>query len=250
MSLDPGAQLRRSRGRGRCCTVGPGGSACAARAGDCCGCILGGKRTAPLHRGRRHDESLASALVLRHTARCLGCCSLERGIVTQAAMRKRTTSSAMPPGSASRSRPTPACRPSCRTAGTPSSSPGTDGAARVRQRGRERIVLQALPPGLRRRRLLPASFACRRYRNPARCWPAGDRRRCGGSAAQVANELAPVATVRWAAAIRCDHPAARGGQDVHYWLRETGLQPACQMAEQDHRRQRGHRQRRVPADPR
>ncbi len=46
----------------------------------------------------------------------------------------------------------------------------------------------------------------------------------GDSAAQVANELAPLATV----SIACRHPVRfipqrLGGKDVHYWFRETGF---------------------------
>ena len=63
------------------------------------------------------------------------------------------------------------------------------------------------------------------YRNPT---PYADKRvvvvGAGDSAAQVANELAPVATVT----IATRHPLRfipqrLGGQDVHYWLRETGF---------------------------
>jgi len=63
------------------------------------------------------------------------------------------------------------------------------------------------------------------YRNPA---PYAGRRvvvvGAGDSAAQVANELAPVATVT----IATRHPVRfipqrLGGQDVHYWFRETGF---------------------------
>jgi putative flavoprotein involved in K+ transport len=50
-----------------------------------------------------------------------------------------------------------------------------------------------------------------------------DRRRCGRLAAQVANELAPIATVT----IATRHPVRLvpqrlSGQDVHFWFRETG----------------------------
>jgi putative flavoprotein involved in K+ transport len=63
------------------------------------------------------------------------------------------------------------------------------------------------------------------YRNPARF--AGRRVvvvGAGDSAAQVANELAPVAHVTLATrhALRFI-PQRLGGQDIHYWLRETGF---------------------------
>ena len=46
----------------------------------------------------------------------------------------------------------------------------------------------------------------------------------GDSAAQVANELAPVATVTLASRHPVRFiPQRLGGQDVHYWLRETGF---------------------------
>jgi len=63
------------------------------------------------------------------------------------------------------------------------------------------------------------------YHNPA---PYADKRvivvGAGDSAAQVANELAPLATVT----IATRHPLRfipqqLGGKDVHYWLRETGF---------------------------
>ena len=63
------------------------------------------------------------------------------------------------------------------------------------------------------------------YRNPA---PYAGRRvivvGAGDSAAQVANELAPVATVTLASRHPVRFiPQRLGGQDVHYWLRETGF---------------------------
>jgi putative flavoprotein involved in K+ transport len=63
------------------------------------------------------------------------------------------------------------------------------------------------------------------YRNPA---PYAGRRvivvGAGDSAAQVANELAPVATVTLASRHPLRFlPQRLGGQDVHYWLRETGF---------------------------
>ena len=63
------------------------------------------------------------------------------------------------------------------------------------------------------------------YRNPA---PYVGRRvivvGAGDSAAQVANELAPVATVTLATRHPVRFiPQRLGGQDVHYWLRETGF---------------------------
>jgi cation diffusion facilitator CzcD-associated flavoprotein CzcO len=46
----------------------------------------------------------------------------------------------------------------------------------------------------------------------------------GASAAQVANELAPVADVTVAARHRLRFiPQWIGGHDVHYWLRKTGF---------------------------
>jgi putative flavoprotein involved in K+ transport len=63
------------------------------------------------------------------------------------------------------------------------------------------------------------------YRNPT---PYIDKRviivGAGDSAAQVANELAPVATVTLATRhpVRLI-PQRLGGKDVHYWLRETGF---------------------------
>jgi putative flavoprotein involved in K+ transport len=63
------------------------------------------------------------------------------------------------------------------------------------------------------------------YRNPA---PYVDRRvvvvGAGDSAAQIANELAPVATT----SLATRHPVRfipqrLGGHDIHYWLRETGF---------------------------
>ena len=63
------------------------------------------------------------------------------------------------------------------------------------------------------------------YRNPASY--AGQRViivGAGDSAAQVANELAPVATVTLATRHPVRFiPQRLGGQDVHYWLRETGF---------------------------
>ena len=63
------------------------------------------------------------------------------------------------------------------------------------------------------------------YRNPA---PFAGLRvivvGAGDSAAQVANELAPVADVTVAARHPLRFiPQRIGGQDVHYWLRETGF---------------------------
>ncbi len=63
------------------------------------------------------------------------------------------------------------------------------------------------------------------YRNPA---PYVGRRvivvGAGDSAAQVANELAPVATVTLATRHPVRFiPQRLGGQDVHYWLRKTGF---------------------------
>jgi len=63
------------------------------------------------------------------------------------------------------------------------------------------------------------------YRNPA---PYAGRRvivvGAGDSAAQVANELAPVATVTLASRHPVRFiPQRLGGQDIHYWLRETGF---------------------------
>src|SRR5450432_3576166 len=66
----------------------------------------------------------------------------------------------------------------------------------------------------------------------------------GDSAAQVANELARVATVTMATRHPLRFiPQRIGEHDVHYWLRETGFDPARRMARADHRRQRHHRQR-------
>jgi putative flavoprotein involved in K+ transport len=63
------------------------------------------------------------------------------------------------------------------------------------------------------------------YRNPAPY--AGGRVivvGAGDSAAQVANELAPIATVTLASRHPVRFiPQRLGGQDVHYWLRETGF---------------------------
>ena len=63
------------------------------------------------------------------------------------------------------------------------------------------------------------------YRSPAAF--AGKRvivAGAGDSAAQVANELAPVATVTLAATHPLRFiPQRVGGKDVHYWLRETGF---------------------------
>ena len=63
------------------------------------------------------------------------------------------------------------------------------------------------------------------YRNPA---PYVGQRvivvGAGDSAAQVANELAPVATVTLATRHPMRFiPQRLGGQDIHYWLRETGF---------------------------
>jgi putative flavoprotein involved in K+ transport len=63
------------------------------------------------------------------------------------------------------------------------------------------------------------------YRNPA---PYAGQRvivvGAGDSAAQVANELAPVATVTLAARHPVRFiPQRLGGRDIHYWLRETGF---------------------------
>jgi len=63
------------------------------------------------------------------------------------------------------------------------------------------------------------------YRNPA---PYAGQRvivvGAGDSAAQVANELAPVATVTLATRYPVRFiPQRLGGQDIHYWLRETGF---------------------------
>ena len=63
------------------------------------------------------------------------------------------------------------------------------------------------------------------YRNPA---PYAGQRvivvGAGDSAAQVANELAPVATVTLATRHPVRFiPQRLGGQDIHYWLRETGF---------------------------
>jgi putative flavoprotein involved in K+ transport len=63
------------------------------------------------------------------------------------------------------------------------------------------------------------------YRNPA---PYAGQRvivvGAGDSAAQVANELAPVATVTLATRHPVEFmPQRLGGQDIHYWLRETGF---------------------------
>ena len=63
------------------------------------------------------------------------------------------------------------------------------------------------------------------YRNPA---PYAGQRvivvGAGDSAAQVANELAPVATVTLASRHPVRFiPQRLGGQDIHYWLRETGF---------------------------
>jgi putative flavoprotein involved in K+ transport len=63
------------------------------------------------------------------------------------------------------------------------------------------------------------------YRNPA---PYAGQRvivvGAGDSAAQVANELAPVATVTLATRHPVRFiPQRLGGQDVHYWLRESGF---------------------------
>ena len=63
------------------------------------------------------------------------------------------------------------------------------------------------------------------YRNPA---PYAGQRvivvGAGDSAAQVANELAPVAAVTLASRHPVRFiPQRLGGQDVHYWLRETGF---------------------------
>ena len=63
------------------------------------------------------------------------------------------------------------------------------------------------------------------YRNPARY--AGQRVivvGAGDSAAQVANELAPTATVTLATRHPVRFiPQRLGGEDIHYWLRETGF---------------------------
>jgi putative flavoprotein involved in K+ transport len=63
------------------------------------------------------------------------------------------------------------------------------------------------------------------YRNPA---PYAGQRvivvGAGDSAAQVANELAPVATVTLATRHPVRFiPQRLGGKDIHYWLRETGF---------------------------
>ena len=91
------------------------------------------------------------------------------------------------------------------------------------------------------------------YRNPT---PYAGKRvivvGAGDSAAQVANELAPVATVT----IATRHPVRFIPQRLR-WPRRAllvprdGLRhPAGGVVAQDHRRQRGDRQRRVRADPR
>jgi putative flavoprotein involved in K+ transport len=116
----------------------------------------------------------------------------------------------------------------------------------VRQDGGEFVVFTADGRALRASGIVAASGS---FANPHRpCWPGVDRftgelshvadyrnpalyagRRvivvgAGDSAAQVANELAPVATVTLATRHPVRFiPQRIGGEDVHYWLRETGF---------------------------